>query len=50
MLSNLLNNACKFTDPGGHIHLSVRSALGRLAFTVSDDGAGLSASVIATCS
>ena len=50
VLSNLLNNACKFTDPGGHIHLSVSSAPGRLAFTVSDDGAGLSASVIATCS
>jgi CheY-like chemotaxis protein/two-component sensor histidine kinase len=40
---NLLTNAIKFTDAGGHIEVSVSHADGQAIFTVSDDGAGISA-------
>jgi len=40
VFSNLLNNAAKFTPPGGHITLSAHVANGEIAVQVRDDGAG----------
>ncbi len=42
VLSNLLNNAVKFTPRGGNIALSVARENGEIAVRVVDDGAGLS--------
>jgi CheY-like chemotaxis protein len=42
ILSNLLTNAAKYTDAGGHIELSAQIAGGRLSLRVKDDGIGLS--------
>ncbi len=42
VLSNLLSNAAKYTDRGGHIRLSARVAAGELRVAVRDDGIGLS--------
>ena len=41
VLGNLLQNACKFTDPGGHIVLSAKAEGGELVLVVSDDGIGI---------
>ncbi|NML15746.1 ATP-binding protein [Azohydromonas caseinilytica] len=42
VLSNLLNNAAKYTRQGGHITLSAQCRPGqRLAIAVSDDGIGI---------
>jgi PAS domain S-box-containing protein len=41
VLSNLLNNAAKYTPPGGHIRLSARRAGGWLRLEVEDDGLGI---------
>jgi signal transduction histidine kinase len=38
---NLLNNAAKFTDPGGRIHFSVRLEGGELTAAVRDNGIGI---------
>jgi len=46
-LSNLLTNAAKYTDPGGHIGLEVALEPERLRMTVKDTGIGLSAKAIA---
>ncbi len=40
---NLLSNAVKFTDPGGHIVLSVDRDGGRIIATVRDTGRGIAA-------
>jgi PAS domain S-box-containing protein len=40
ILSNLLNNAAKYTDMGGHIHVSTRVD-GDVTISVKDNGAGL---------
>jgi two-component system phosphate regulon sensor histidine kinase PhoR len=40
-LDNLVDNAIKFTDPGGHIGLSLRVAEQEAVFEVSDDGCGI---------
>jgi signal transduction histidine kinase/CheY-like chemotaxis protein len=42
ILSNLLTNAAKYTDAGGHIELSARVMGGKLSLQVRDDGIGLS--------
>jgi K+-sensing histidine kinase KdpD len=36
-LANLLNNAAKYTDHGGHIWLSARQEGGELVLRVMDD-------------
>jgi signal transduction histidine kinase/DNA-binding response OmpR family regulator len=41
VLSNLLNNAAKYTPDGGHIFLTVEHGEGEVAFRVRDDGAGI---------
>jgi PAS domain S-box-containing protein len=42
VLSNLLTNAAKYTDPGGHIELSGQVEEGVLCLSVQDDGIGMS--------
>jgi len=41
VLANLLTNAAKYTDPGGHIELSARVDGDRLELRVQDDGIGI---------
>ena len=41
VLSNLLNNASKYTDPGGVITLQARVEPAKIVFTVIDNGIGL---------
>ena len=52
ILSNVLHNACKFTPPHGHIHLTVEAPGGttarrrQLAISVADSGIGMSAPLL----
>ena len=46
VLSNLLNNASKYTDVGGHIALEVQLQGDWLVFSVTDNGIGLSEAAI----
>jgi CheY-like chemotaxis protein len=41
VIGNLLNNACKFTDRGGHVRLTVEQVEGRAVLRVQDDGIGI---------
>ncbi len=41
ILSNLLTNAAKYTDPAGHIELSGEVQKGALCLSVKDDGIGI---------
>jgi signal transduction histidine kinase len=41
VFSNLLNNACKYTPEGGHIHLSATAEDGEARIVVEDDGTGI---------
>ncbi len=41
VFSNLLNNACKFTEPGGTITIAAAREGGEVAVTVSDTGIGI---------
>jgi PAS domain S-box-containing protein len=41
VFSNLLNNAAKYTKPGGHIELSVAHENGQVVVRVRDDGEGI---------
>ncbi|HEV3343318.1 MAG TPA: PAS domain-containing protein [Pirellulales bacterium] len=41
ILNNLLNNAAKYTDPGGRIHLAVECEGGEVALRVGDTGVGI---------
>lgn len=43
VVGNLLNNACKFTDRGGHIWLSVERDGGEAVVRVRDTGVGIAA-------
>ncbi len=43
---NLLNNAAKFTDPGGEISFRAARQDGRLIVTVTDNGLGISAGML----
>jgi PAS domain S-box-containing protein len=42
VLTNLLSNAYKYTQAGGHIHLSVERTDGVVRFAVTDNGFGIS--------
>jgi signal transduction histidine kinase len=41
VLSNLLNNAAKYTPDGGHVHLSLQREGDEAVLRVTDDGLGL---------
>jgi PAS domain S-box-containing protein len=43
VIGNLLNNACKFTDPGGHVGLTVAHEGAQVVIRVRDDGIGIAA-------
>jgi CheY-like chemotaxis protein/two-component sensor histidine kinase len=47
VLANLLNNAAKYTDHGGHIRLSARQEGGELVLRVKDTGVGIAADMLA---
>jgi PAS domain S-box-containing protein len=46
VFSNLLINAGKYTDPGGHIELRAAQEGGQILISVSDNGIGMSADLI----
>jgi signal transduction histidine kinase len=46
VLSNLLNNASKYTDPGGSITLAAQASHDTVVFTVTDTGIGLSEAAV----
>lgn len=41
VFSNLITNAAKYTDPGGHIDVTARREGGEVVATVRDDGVGI---------
>jgi PAS domain S-box-containing protein len=47
VFANLLNNATKYTDQGGHIKLSARQEGGELVLRVRDTGAGIAPEMLA---
>ncbi len=46
VFSNLLDNAAKYTEPGGHIVLAARLAGEHVEVEISDDGIGMSAETL----
>jgi len=46
VLTNLLINAAKFTEPGGHIRLTVTEEFGEIVVRVQDNGHGISAELL----
>ncbi|HEY1376292.1 MAG TPA: response regulator [Gemmataceae bacterium] len=46
VLGNLLHNAAKFTDRGGHVTVAVRAAGPAAVLTVTDTGAGIPADLL----
>ena len=40
-LSNLLTNASKYTDPGGHVSITAEASAAEVRLKVTDDGAGI---------
>lgn len=42
ILRNLISNAIKFTEMGGHVNISLRSIDKQVEITISDDGVGMS--------
>jgi PAS domain S-box-containing protein len=46
ILVNLLNNAAKYTRPGGHVSLTVESANGTAVIRIRDTGVGMSADLL----
>lgn len=46
VISNLLNNAAKYTEPGGHLSLSTAREGARAVITIRDNGVGISAELL----
>ena len=46
VVDNVLNNACKYTEPGGTIRLQARADGGHCEVRISDTGVGLSADMV----
>lgn len=46
VIINLLNNAAKYTPPGGHVWLTIVKKDNELEMSVSDDGTGIDASLL----
>ncbi len=46
VFTNILNNAVKFTEPGGRVWLSAAEAAGTVTVTVRDTGVGIPADVV----
>lgn len=46
IIANILNNAAKFTSPGGHISLKVEVDNLNVIFTIKDDGIGMEPEVL----
>jgi two-component system CheB/CheR fusion protein len=46
VLTNLLNNAAKYTDSGGHVRLSAAREGGEVVIRVRDDGIGIDAEML----
>jgi signal transduction histidine kinase len=46
VFANLLNNAAKYTPPGGHVRVAVERAGSRARVRVSDDGLGIPAEML----
>ncbi|QCP15027.1 response regulator [Pseudoduganella umbonata] len=47
VLSNLVNNAAKYTPPGGHIEVAARIKGADIAIAVTDSGIGIDAAMLA---
>ncbi|HLK91198.1 MAG TPA: ATP-binding protein, partial [Polyangia bacterium] len=47
VFDNLLNNAAKYTDPGGHIALAAAVEEGQAVVRIRDDGIGMTAELLA---
>jgi PAS domain S-box-containing protein len=47
VFDNLLNNAAKYTDPGGHIAITVAVEGGEAVVTIRDDGIGMPPDLLA---
>jgi two-component system, sensor histidine kinase len=47
VFANLLNNAAKYTNHGGHISISTRHEHGEAVVTVKDDGIGIAPNALA---
>jgi CheY-like chemotaxis protein/two-component sensor histidine kinase len=48
VFSNVLNNACKYTEPGGRIGLTAERVDGDAVVTITDTGAGIPADKLST--
>ncbi|MEO7580374.1 MAG: ATP-binding protein [Massilia sp.] len=46
IVTNLLNNACKYTPPGGEISLTMRAGAGDVEVVVRDNGIGIGADLL----
>jgi signal transduction histidine kinase len=46
VVSNLLTNAAKYTDPGGHVWVSLESEGEQAVLRVRDDGIGIAAELL----
>jgi signal transduction histidine kinase/CheY-like chemotaxis protein len=46
VFANLLNNAAKYTDDGGHIHVSARRNDNEIEVVIQDDGVGIESGMI----
>jgi signal transduction histidine kinase len=46
VVRNLVDNALKYTAPGGHVALALRNAGGTAELVVQDDGAGITADAL----